>query len=103
MERYRDAARPRSCLVGAVAPDCRRVDGRLSSDFQWNVDAQCCPVSWVTRDLHRAAERFDTVPEAGEARAFAYLGSPDSVIVNQEMEIGVVGIDAHVCPMPGPR
>jgi hypothetical protein len=49
------------------------------------------------------AERFDTVHQAGEARAFAYLGSPDSVIVNQEMEIGVVGIDAHVCPMPGPR
>src|SRR6202171_403594 len=67
-----------------------------SSDFQWDVDAQCCPVSWVTRDRHRAAERFDTIHQSGEARAFAYLGSPDSVIVNGEMEIGVVGIDAHV-------
>src|SRR6185437_4046023 len=73
-----------------------RSSRRLSSDFQWDVDAQCCPVSWVTRDVHRAAERFDAVHQAGEARAFAYLGSPDSVIVNGEMETGVVSIDAYV-------
>jgi hypothetical protein len=41
----------------------------------------------VTRDRHRAAEGLDTVYEAGPFRC---VGPPDSVVSNQEAEVGIL-------------
>src|SRR5258707_7760268 len=70
--------------------------GRRSRGLERDGHAQRRPTSGAAGAVHRAAERLDAVNEAGESRSFTDIGSPDSVILNREMEIGVVGIDAHV-------
>src|ERR1700737_188065 len=72
------------------------VDGRCSLEFDRDLDEQRCPVSGVTRDLQCAAKRLDAVHQAGESGTFAHVGSPDSIVSNRKMEVGIVGFAAHL-------
>ena len=55
-----------------------------SLNFVRNRDDERSPAPGVTTNLHRSAERFDAVHQAGESRSFTDICSSDSVIVNRE-------------------
>ena len=54
------------------------------------------PFSRVTRDRQGAAERLDAVDETEESRSLGGVGTADSVVSNREMQIGTLGVDAHL-------
>ena len=50
----------------------------------------------MTRDHQDAAERLNAVDETEESRSLGGVGTADSVVSNREMQIGTLGVDAHL-------